>query len=45
MGCKCSTHGVEKRCIQDFGGKPEGKIHLKVSGVDRRIILRWVFRK
>jgi hypothetical protein len=25
MCCECSTHGVEERCIQGFGGKPEGK--------------------
>jgi len=26
-------------------GKPEGKDHLGVPGVDERIILRWIFRK
>jgi len=26
-------------------GKPEGKRHLVDPGVDRRIILRWIFRK
>ena len=26
-------------------GKPEGKSHLGDSGVDGRIILRWIFRK
>jgi len=25
MGGECSTYGGEKRCIQGFGGKPEGK--------------------
>ena len=27
------------------GGKPGGKTHLEGPGVDRRIILRWIFRK
>jgi hypothetical protein len=26
-------------------GKPEGKDHFEDSGIDRRIILRWMFRK
>ena len=26
-------------------GKPEGKSHWGDQGVDRRIILRWIFRK
>ena len=26
-------------------GKPEGKGNLEDPGVDRRIILRWIFRK
>jgi hypothetical protein len=25
-------------------GKPEGKSHLEDTGVDGRIILRWIFR-
>ena len=25
--------------------KPEGKCHLKDTGVDGRIILKWIFRK
>ena len=28
-----------------LGGKPEGKGNLEDPGVDRRIILRWIFRK
>ena len=24
--------------------KPEGKVHLENRGIDRRIILRWIFR-
>jgi len=26
-------------------GNPEGKNHLEGAGVDRRIILRWIFRQ
>ena len=26
-------------------GKPEGRDHLEDSGVDLRIILKWIFRK
>ena len=35
MGGECSKYGVEERCIQGFGGKPEGK---RLFGRTRR---RW----
>ena len=35
---------VEERCIQGLVGKPE-RDHSEEPGVDRRIILRWVFRE
>jgi len=35
MGGACSTYGGKERCIQGFGGKPEGK---KPLGRPRR---RW----
>ena len=41
----CSTYGGEEICIQGFGGKHEGKRHLKDPGVDGRIILKWIFEK
>jgi len=41
MGGTCSAYGGEKRCIQGFGGEPEGKRPL----VDGKIILRWICRK
>ena len=28
MGVACSTYGGEERCVEGFGGKPEGKILL-----------------
>jgi len=36
---------IGERCIQGFGGKPEGKRPLKDPDVDGRIILRWILRK
>jgi len=38
-------YGGEERCTQGSGGKHEGKRHLKDTGIDGRIILRWIFRK
>jgi hypothetical protein len=29
MGGACSTYGREERCVQGFGGKPEGKRPLE----------------
>jgi hypothetical protein len=38
MGKRICAYGV-------LVGKPEGKRPLEDQGVDRRIILRWIFRK
>ena len=46
MGGTCSAYGGEERRIQGFGGgNMKGRDHLGDSGVDGRIILRWIFRK
>jgi len=37
--------GERRDVYRVLGGKPEGKNHLGDPGVDRRIILRWIFRK
>ena len=45
MGGTCSTYGGEERCIQGFVGENCGRNHLVDTGVDGRIILRWILRK
>jgi hypothetical protein len=46
MGGACSTYGVGEKCVQGFWwGKLGERDHWGDSGVDRRIILRWIFRK
>jgi hypothetical protein len=46
MGEPCSTYGGEERRMQRFWwGNLKERDHLGDPGVDRRIILRWNFRK
>jgi hypothetical protein len=46
MGRVCSMYWGEERCIQGFGGETEReRDHLEDLGIDRKIILRWIFRK
>ena len=45
MGGTCGTYGVEKKCIQGFGGKTRGKEAWKAIIVDGRIILNWISKK
>jgi hypothetical protein len=35
--------GERRSAYRALGGKPEGRNHLKDSGVDGRIILKWIF--
>ena len=46
MGGACSVYGGGKRCVQGFwwGNLREGD-HWRDPGVDRRIILGWIFGK
>jgi hypothetical protein len=39
MGGACSTYGRDENCIINFVEKPED------LGVDRKIILKWIFGK
>ena len=46
MGRTCSAYGGEERHIQVFWwGNLRERYHLGDPGVDRKIILRWIFRK
>jgi hypothetical protein len=46
MGAASSAYGGEERHIKGFGGEnPMERDHWGDSGVDGRIILRWILRK
>jgi hypothetical protein len=46
MGGSCSAYVIEERRIQGFGGRNlKERGHLGDTGLDGRIILRWIFRK
>jgi hypothetical protein len=46
MGRTCSTYVRKERCIHDFGGgNPRKGDHLEDPGVDRKVILKWMFEK
>ena len=46
MGGACDTYRGRERCAQGFGGENlRERDHWGDQDVDRRIILRWIFRK
>jgi hypothetical protein len=44
MDGACRTYAAEEKCIQCFGGKYERKRQLEHTGVDGRIILKWILK-
>jgi hypothetical protein len=41
-----TMYGRQKRCIQVFGGEDlRERDDLKDLGIDRKIILKWIFKK
>jgi hypothetical protein len=39
-------YGLDKRCTECFGGENlRERDNLEETGIDGRIILRWIFRK
>jgi len=44
MGGACSTYEERRGVYRVLVGKPEGKSHLEDPVVDRRIILRWIYK-
>jgi hypothetical protein len=45
MGETCNTYGDSRGVYRFLVGKPEERDHLKNTGVDGMLILRWIFRK
>jgi hypothetical protein len=46
MSRACGRYGRLERCVQDFrGGHLKDRGHLEDEGVDRRIILKWIFKR
>jgi len=45
MGRACSAYGGEERHVQGWWEIRKEDDHLGDTGVDGRIILRWIFRK
>jgi len=38
-------YGGEERRVEGFGGETRERDYLRDTGIDGRIILRWIFRK
>ena len=45
MGRAHGTYDGEEECIQNFGGKPEGKSHLQDLDRGGRILIKWISKK
>jgi len=45
MGGACSTCGEQRNLCRFFVGKTEKIDHWGDPGIDKKIILRWIFRK
>jgi hypothetical protein len=45
MGGACSADGEGEACIRFWWENLRKRSHLVDPGVDRRIILRWIFKK
>ena len=45
MGRTCGTYGEKRGAYRALVEKPEGRDHLEDPGVDRRIILKWIFER
>jgi len=44
MGGACGTYGERKGVYRVLVGNLREREHLEEPGVDRRLILRWIFR-
>jgi hypothetical protein len=45
MGWACSTYEGEESCIQGFVRNSRERDQLEDLGLDRRIIINWIFKK
>jgi len=45
MRGECNTYGGEERHIQGFSGEIREGDNLENSGIDGRIILKWIFKE
>jgi hypothetical protein len=45
LGGVCNAHGARRGVYRVLVGKLGERSHLGDHGVDRRIIIRWIFRK